>query len=84
MSESGITTVLERIRFASVDSPIAVYFIPGSTGYKKFDSVFADSTATIRRVRYGNPNLIGIFNKSHIDSVKPIIEDWMEKNEVNV
>lgn len=59
MSISDIETTMDRIAFASEDSPIAVFRcnIPG-----KVNAMFANSIGVQERIRNKDPMLIGIYH----------------------
>lgn len=59
MSAMTVSKAMDRIRDASSDSPIAVFFspIPGT-----IDVVFANTAQTKRWIDKGTPKLIGIYH----------------------
>ena len=58
MSKSGIGTVMDRIKIATVEHPIAVFSIGSSIW---FDAVFADTVDFEKRKN--DPDLIGVYHR---------------------
>ena len=73
MSISDIETTMERIAFATEDSPIAVFRsnIPG-----RVNAMFANSLKVQERIQNKDPHLVGIYHglmkKRHI--VKQLLD----------
>jgi len=63
MSVGSVSTIIGRIKIASVLSPIAVFRKKSILG-NNLDAVFADTVKTQEKIEAGNINYIGTFDKT--------------------
>ena len=85
MSNSTINTILDRIRYATPESRIAVFkrstfdnIIKEKNSIKEdqslmLDAVFADTVDTLRHIEASDKNLIGVYHSG--DNAKEIKRD---------
>ena len=62
MTHQSAATTIDRINTATPNSPIAVFSTSKST---IFDTMFANTALTLRRIKKGDDTLIGVFYKTH-------------------
>lgn len=62
MSVSSMDAVLQRIKLAEPESPIAVFRCIHSV--RQFDAVFAGTVHTQRLIRMRDTNFVGIYDKT--------------------
>jgi hypothetical protein len=64
MSIGTVSTIIERIKVATVASPIAVFVEKNTKGSILLNAVFADTVKTKARIESGDDNYIGAFNRT--------------------
>lgn len=62
IKEQSIELIRERIAAAIITSPIAV-FINKRGGRVSLNSVFASTVLTDRRIKYKDPDLVGVYHQ---------------------
>lgn len=68
MSTGTLAQVMDRIRGASIDSPIAVFSVGSS---EKLNAVFGATITTQRMINQQHPDLIGVYNNQmNMDEVR--------------
>lgn len=69
MSISTVDIIVGRIESSTVDSPIAVFNVPGArSGH--FDALFGNTFTTKKRIRSEDYLFIGMYHSGTIDAFK--------------
>ena len=65
--------IIDRIKVATTRSPIAVFKTPDG----RLDALFASTLVTHRRIKAGDPFLIGVFNSTmNLAGIKDKLDEW--------
>ena len=78
MTISTLSMVLDRIKHAKPESPIALFYVDKD----KVDSMFASTIATQKIIKAKPDNLIGVYDETHdLDKVRSKIKahQFMER-----
>ena len=74
MSVSNIRTVIDRIKVASPESPIAVFFERTNSG-TQLNAMFYNSINTRRRIEIDEKRLIGVFDRRDTERAKDLLRE---------
>ena len=74
MSISPIEIIIDRIRTAIPDSPIAVFLITNERNTKGLDAVFGATIETQKIITENPDNLIGVFDQTmNLNKIRSIL-----------
>lgn len=83
MSISDLPQIITRLKECDPESPIAIFKIPGKQD-GKFESLFARTVLTKKRIKEKKPDFIGVFDKnSDLKKLKYKLHKLMHEDQIN-